>query len=415
MVGRAPYGALVLLPIIGLAMTPPSARSADDDELVAVEQILQTEEAQEQALEQVAADLERDVDQLRRALVEAAQRSHDHEERINALETRLNELTRTEADKREALARRKDDLAATLGALQRLSRQPPEALAATPTAIDDSIRASLLLSTVVPLIESAAKALGSDLKVLAALHREIATERLELGETLGSLAAERQRIDDLHQQKVALHEDTESQRDDAREQVARLAAEAKSLRDLLARLTPARGDTSAPAAILLPAEEKPEAPAPVAVLVAPDEIVAPPAFSRSISEARGELPMPARGRLVALFGDQSNGVRNKGIGIETRDGAQVVTPYDGEVVFAGPFRGYGQLLIIEHGEGYHTLLAGFTRIDSILGQWLLAGEPVGIMGWGSKGGPVLYVELRRDGVAINPLPWLAVSENKVSG
>ena len=125
--------------------------------------------------------------------------------------------------------------------------------------------------------------------------------------------------------------------------------------------------------------------------------------------------MPARGRLVALFGDQSSGVRNKGISIETRDGAQVVTPYDGEVVFAGPFRGYGQLLIIEHGEGYHTLLAGFSRIDSILGQWLLAGEPVGIMGWGSKGGPVLYVELRRDGVAINPLPWLAVSENKVSG
>jgi septal ring factor EnvC (AmiA/AmiB activator) len=402
------------LPIIGLAMAPPFAWSADDDDLVAVEQILQTERVQKQALEQAAADLERDVDNLRLALIEAARRSHNHEARISALEVRLTELTRLEAEKREALARRKDDLAATLGALQRLSRQPPEALAATPATIDDSIRASLLLSTVVPLIDRAAKALGSDLKVLAALHREIATERLELGETRDSLAAERQRIDDLHQQKVALHQDTETQRDDARDQITRLAAEAKSLRDLLARLTPAPDHTPALAATLLPADEKPEAPAAVALLEVPDDVVAP-AASRSIIKARGKLPMPARGRLVALFGDQSNGVRSKGISIETRDGAQVITPYDGEVVFAGPFRGYGQLLIIEHGEGYHTLLAGFSRIDSILGQWLQAGEPVGIMGWGSNGGPVLYVELRRDGVAINPLPWLAVSENKVSG
>lgn len=390
-------------------MAPLVARSADDDELVAVEQILRTERAQEQALEQVAADLERDVDKLRLALVEAARRSHDREGRISALEIRLTELTKLEAEKREALARRRDDLAATLGALQRLSRQPPEALAATPRAIDDSIRASLLLSAVVPLIDSAAKALGSDLKILAALHREIATERLELGETRDSLAAERQRIDDLHRQKVALHQDTETQRDDARDKVARLAAEAKSLRDLLARLTPAPDHAPSPAAILLPADEKPEAPATGALLKVPDEVVVPLAPSRSISEARGDLPMPARGRLVALFGDQSNGIRNKGISIETRDGAQVVTPYDGEVVFAGPFRSYGQLLIIEHGEGYHTLLAGFSRIDSILGQWLLAGEPVGIMGWGSNGSPVLYVELRRDGVAINPLPWLAAS------
>ncbi|MFP6745052.1 MAG: peptidoglycan DD-metalloendopeptidase family protein, partial [Alphaproteobacteria bacterium] len=164
------------------------------------------------------------------------------------------------------------------------------------------------------------------------------------------------------------------------------------------------------------AGEMPEAPDGVvaSLVVAPDTVTAP-AVTRSIIEARGELPMPVRGRLQSLFGDTSNGVKSKGISIVTRGGAQVVTPYDGEVVFAGPFRGYGQLLIIEHGKGYHTLLAGFSRIDSILGQWLLAGEPVGVMGWGSNGGPVLYIELRRDGVAINPLPWLAVSADKVSG
>jgi septal ring factor EnvC (AmiA/AmiB activator) len=93
----------------------------------------------------------------------------------------------------------------------------------------------------------------------------------------------------------------------------------------------------------------------------------------------------------------------------------VVAPYDGEIVFAGQFRGYGELLIIAHGEGYHTLLAGMTRIYGVVGQRLLSGEPVGLMGEGSKGVPRLYVELRRNGAAINPVPWLAASERKVSG
>jgi septal ring factor EnvC (AmiA/AmiB activator) len=89
--------------------------------------------------------------------------------------------------------------------------------------------------------------------------------------------------------------------------------------------------------------------------------------------------------------------------------------FDGRVAFAGPYRGYGQLLIIDHGEGYHTLLAGFSRIDVVLGQWLLAGEVVGAMGRTTDGGPNLYVELRYNGDAINPLPWLAASERKVNG
>ena len=99
------------------------------------------------------------------------------------------------------------------------------------------------------------------------------------------------------------------------------------------------------------------------------------------------------------------GVRSKGITITSRPGAAVVAPYDGVVAFAGPFRGYGQLLIIEHSEGYHTLLAGLGRIDAAVGQHILAGEPVGVME--NDGAPSLYVELRRDGQPINPLPWLA--------
>jgi septal ring factor EnvC (AmiA/AmiB activator) len=97
--------------------------------------------------------------------------------------------------------------------------------------------------------------------------------------------------------------------------------------------------------------------------------------------------------------------------IETRSSAQVVAPHDGKVVFAGNFRGYGQLLIIDHGEGYHSLLAGMSRIDGIIGQYLLSGEPVGVMGSPKDGKPSLYIELRRNSQPINPAPWLVQKKN----
>jgi murein hydrolase activator len=119
--------------------------------------------------------------------------------------------------------------------------------------------------------------------------------------------------------------------------------------------------------------------------------------------------------LLRRFGEADEvGVTNKGLIFETREGAQVVAPFDGRVLFAGPFRGYGQILIIEHGDGYHSLLAGLDRVEGTVGQWLVAGEPVGTMPTGEKK-PHLYLELRHDGQPINPLPWLATHDEKVSG
>jgi septal ring factor EnvC (AmiA/AmiB activator) len=136
---------------------------------------------------------------------------------------------------------------------------------------------------------------------------------------------------------------------------------------------------------------------------------------RPFSQAHGRLPYPARGQVVGAYG-QTNEVGNttKGITIQTRKGAQVIAPYDGQVVFAGPFRGYGLLLIIEHSEGYHTLLAGMAQVDCSVGQKLTAGEPVGVMGQ-DESKPSLYVELRHGGQPVNPLPWLTAQKSKASG
>jgi septal ring factor EnvC (AmiA/AmiB activator) len=126
---------------------------------------------------------------------------------------------------------------------------------------------------------------------------------------------------------------------------------------------------------------------------------------RPMNKMRGLMPLPARGKVIARYGQKdAAGSAQKGIVLQTRARAQVIAPADGVVAFAGSFRGYGQLLIMEHGGGYHTLLSGLDRIDATVGQRLLMGEPVGTMG--PADAPSLYFELRHDGQSINPMPWL---------
>jgi septal ring factor EnvC (AmiA/AmiB activator) len=147
----------------------------------------------------------------------------------------------------------------------------------------------------------------------------------------------------------------------------------------------------------------------------------------AFANARGLLPLPVNGTEIKAFGDDDGlGGKSQGISMTTREGAQVSSPADGWVVYSGPFRSYGQLLIINAGDGYHVLLAGMERIDVQLGQFVLAGEPVAAMAspkLASAGAvnigvtqPVLYIEFRKDGASIDPAPWWAVSNpEKVGG
>ena len=149
--------------------------------------------------------------------------------------------------------------------------------------------------------------------------------------------------------------------------------------------------------------------------------------------AKGRLPTPAAGRRVLNFGDRTQRGKSEGIVIETRHGAQITAPNDGWVMYAGEFRSYGQILIINAGGGYHVLLAGLSHTDVQVGQFVLAGEPVGMMPaafQAPKGAaqqskavqvkaqdnaPVLYVEFRKDQKPIDPEPWWAESAKKVQG
>ena len=121
------------------------------------------------------------------------------------------------------------------------------------------------------------------------------------------------------------------------------------------------------------------------------------------------LLMPVVGTLARRFGaadaPMSPAAPSEGLGLAALPGAVAVAPLDGRVIYAGPFRNLGLVLIIRHGGLYHSLLAGLERIDTKVDHWVLAGEPVGAMPETSGG--ALYFELRRDDRPVDPQPWLA--------
>lgn len=415
--GRAP-----LLPTIAVALSLSAVTAAAQQPptVAAPAADVADDEARQKVLGERAAALAEEISRLRGQMIEAARRAQSHESALDAMERTLTALEEEETAKSVSLARRRHELSALTDALFRLARRPPEALLAQPMPPVEAIRSAILLKSTLPRVNAAARALAEELSTLAALRRDIEAQRAAASAETEALERERQRLDTLIQQKAALKRETETESERLARRVAALAASAKSLRELMDRLgagPPADAGEEAPqprtGVMPLPMAKPPAAAELASVPTGPASAPAP---LPSISRARGQLMMPARGTVVHRYGSRNQvGVTTRGTSLRTRPGAQVVAPFDAIVVFAGEFRGYGRILILDHGEGYHSLLAGLGRIISEPGQWLLAGEPVGEMADESELPTELYFELRHDGRAIDPLPWVASANSKVSG
>lgn len=360
-------------------------------QLETLEKSLDASRKRERALEERSARVGAEMERLQRELVAAATTIQGRETEVAALEARLVKIDSEVAAKETALAEQRARLAGTLAVLQRLALYPRALLIAAPADPNDVLRSALLLRTIVPRLDEEAAALRTELDSLAALERAAARERSALRTAALDLSRTQSRLKGLLEEKSRLVEQTEEEKQREAERIARLAREAESLKELMQEI--ARQSLLKP--VIRPPRDAPRQ---------------RPAEVRSFAGSKKGMRPPVRGAVERRFGEQNEfGRPGEGIVIAARAGAQVVAPFDGRVVFAGPFRGYGQILIIEHGGGYHTLLAGFSRIDSVPDQWLLAGEPVGVMGRPGDGAPSLYVELRENGRPIDPLPWLAAS------
>ncbi|MGB6958043.1 MAG: peptidoglycan DD-metalloendopeptidase family protein, partial [Bradyrhizobium sp.] len=419
-----PASAQVAGPALQAATALPDAIKQREQELEATRaQQRSSAELQQQLKAEVAA-IGQDRSKLNAQLIDVAAQVRAVETRIGEAEARLRPLDAREKQIRSSLDSRRSEVVEVLAALQRAGRRTPPALLVRPEDALQSLRTAILLGSVVPELRARAEALAKDLGELVALRKAIGSERDRLAADRDKLGDDQTRlaalVDERQRKQSGVEKDLEAE--SARAIV--LSKQVDSLQGLISKMEQDVKSAAKAAAAASQqgtpsmADGKPN----LGGLKNPSRLSPAIAFA----SAKGLFALPVNGVKLREFGgsDGSGGVE-KGISLATRAGAQVTTPCDGWVVYAGPFRSYGQLLILNAGGGYHVLIAGMGRISVNIGQFVLTGEPVATMGATSQvasilaanaSQPVLYIEFRKDGTPIDPGPWWAANEGeKVRG
>jgi murein hydrolase activator len=310
--------------------------------------------------------------------------------------------------------------------LQRIALHPPVALIALPASPADTIRSALLLRGTVPEIETRAQVLREDIRALSEIRAAITAARQKIQFEQRDLASERRALAGLTSKKLNLAKTTSIAQQKLGKRAQALGSKAKNLKDLVTRLAADRQKKAR--ADALKKKQARTANKVTRPVLTPNRKIVTSAPKGRIPNTRAEktqtasLPrfprrgLPVAGRIAVSFGGRDhNGQKSRGISIRARPNATVIAPSSGKVVFAGPFRGLGNLLIIEYGRQYHLLLGRLERIDVPVGEKVLAGEPVGIIPSTELTSTTLYLELRRNGRPINPLPWLAARRDRKRG
>ncbi|WP_209015242.1 murein hydrolase activator EnvC family protein [Roseibium limicola] len=392
-----------------------------EDELRALSNNISLSNEKQGEIEQEIALIDRDRESLNRKILVTADRIKELDTALTDTERRLLRLEENERAVQASLRNRRGVLSDVLAGLQRIGRRPPPALVVRPSDALSAVRSAILLNAVMPELRVETEALAADLSALSNLKSEIAGEKTRLTGDATSLAEEKSRLELLLSAKRQQRSKTAEVLNEEKQRSEQLANEAKSLQGLIASLESEIESARTAAeesrkAALVAKSERHRFSDPFAD---PGRLAPAAAFS----DTRGRLPLPVSGAMVRDFAQADDfGSLSEGQSLAVRAGSPVTSPTDGWVVYAGPFRSFGQLLILNAGGGYHVLLAGMDRIDAELGQFVLAGEPVGVMGttkWASastigfgSSQPILYVEFRKDGRAIDPTPWWARTEEE---
>ena len=357
-----------------------------------VEQSLANTKNKSHLLSEKELKLDKDLHKLRQRSISAAGKARQHALKLTALEIKIAELKRSSQKKKQSLISRKNELNYLIGAIQRIALHPPFALFLLPSKPSDTVRTALLLRSILPEIETRAKILKKKINSLSEIRSAIIHSREIIKLEQNNLDKERAIIAKLTSKKIKIMKSTYIARENLDKKAMVLGKQAKNLRAILARIK-AKKNVNSSYRIRSRTHNLPQKLVPLS--------------------RRG---LPVVGEINITFGqpDQS-GERSLGLSIRARPGATVISPRKGKVVFAGPFKELGNLLIIEFSNELHILLGGLEKIFIPVGQKVLEGEPVGIISSLKMKEKILYLELRKNGQAINPLPWLAVERNRKRG
>ncbi|MEM9178569.1 MAG: peptidoglycan DD-metalloendopeptidase family protein [Pseudomonadota bacterium] len=356
------------------------------------EDALQQLEALEQAGSLVAGDLEK----LERDLISAAMESQRREEQASSAELKLISLRSRLTTARTDLVEGEDTLEDLMASLALSGRHRPPALLTQPQDANQAIRAAILMGEVAPQVKQKTTDLSGEITKLRRLERQVLREQKVLAAADAALALKQEEITQMTAAKRAAFEDVNADAQFLRQRAESLGEKASTIRELIAAL-----EAAAPGAPRL----KPRL---VLAEQSQSRVASRPSLPRpTVSQPLGVLALPATGRMVRAWGDKMpGGESSESVAFATRNGAQVSAPISGTVEFSGPFRSYGQLLILSTSDGYHVLLWGMSSNYVSVGQSVQQGEPVAKMSERANGEPELFMEVRKGGKPMNPAQWM---------
>lgn len=330
---------------------------------------------------------------LQSQLVKSAKKLRIGEQKLADLSNQQRKLTQSISQKKLRLELQKVEINSLLQSLIRLSRTPPEAVIAMPGELRDTLQAAQLMSQLTKTLKARSIGLSNLINQLQSQELELAEIQARAQQQQGKLTASQKAL------KLKLNARTENfQKMDVAYREKQKAAEiarlkAKSVQQLVSKLEPKRKPEINPSPIVRSTRK-------IAAPVRKQE--------RKFSQFRGNLPLPVAGSIIEKYGARKGGDQTShGFTLASSAAATVISPASGEVLFTGPFLDYGNIVIMRYDSGYHLLIAGMESVNCSVGQNIMAGEPIGQLKRSGNNRAELYMELRKNGKAIDPAPWFS--------
>lgn len=347
-----------------------------------LQNLAKTRETESQLKKRLEAT-EREIATMRQQATDLAERLQTSEKRVSAQEDALAQANKEYAEKRREFEDRKADYTATVLSLLRMRNLPTAAMITSSEDTQTLLRTASALEKTNEVVAAKAAALREDMARIKRLQKDVKQRDVSTRNERAKLERERQKLADALVARQKLQDQLSIDHTRAEEKVAELSRASKSLQELISKLAE---------------NQKAQLKIEPAIKKTP---------LRDFGDKKNSMRAPVAGQVIHRFGDkQGANSTYRGMVFKARPGATVVAPYDGEVAFTGPFRDYGNMVLIKHKNGFISLIAGLGKVSASLNQTALRGEPIGTMP--ETGTGEAYMELRdSDAKPIDPTDWIA--------
>ncbi len=378
---KTPYFYIVII-ILCLTLPHYATAKSENEDLKTIKSKLSEETKQKDKLQKKINEITSELDDIKKNLVEAARAVRDKEDTLKSIEERIGNLEEKKTTIDKTLQAERVSIVKLILILERIRKTPPQALIARPDTPYKTAQSALLMENIIPSVKRHAESLKNNLETLQRVSNELKIEKASLEKETKFLRDKNKNLQSLVDKKERVY--SKIDRDiEARElTIQNISAKASNLEQLVRQLK---------------AEEQKEFQRQKTANILRKK----PVFDL---KETGQAQLPISGIIRTGYHQKDDlGAKSNGITIEGRSAGLVIAPMGGKVQFTGTFKRYGNIIILEHAGGFHSLIAGLEKITSSVGDHVNSGEPIGLLPDSSLiPRPKLYYELRQNGNPVNP-------------